>query len=546
MSEKSAVEEPALPAAISEGERIDVLNGIATQFLHCDAAQALAKAEEAYQLAKAKNDLSGLAYSLRTVGICHLHLSNYDQSLRALQEALTLFKKLEDYEGGISVLQNLSIVHRQLGDYPHALECALESLRQSQRLKQPYSEALSLAAVGAVYFLLEDYPLALQYYQESLALRQSLGDKAGEGQMQANIGCIYGKLGENEKALECFEKSLQLAQQTGDKMGEALALQNKGEVYGQIGDYQKALDMLTQSLAIKESVSDKAGIAETLILIGRVYAARQQHEQATALLYRALSLAEHINCKSQVVMAHYALAITHKYKGDFKTALQHYEQFHMMERLVMNEENQKRLRGLQVQYELEKKQREAEEYRRRIIELAEINAMLRKQAEQLLLQATTDPLTGVYNRRYFNEALQKEFERMRRYGGVLSLAMADVDFFKQINDAYSHKVGDEVLKVIALILRQSSRLSDVVARYGGEEFALIFPETSLQNAVTACEKIRAAVEAYPWQNLDPRLRVTMSFGVADSFGKKTPDQLLIAADTKLYEAKALGRNCVVY
>ncbi|MCS7014121.1 MAG: diguanylate cyclase [Chloroherpetonaceae bacterium] len=546
MSEEFSAEESVLPSAVGDWERVDALNSTATQLIHQDAVLALTKAEEAYQLARLRNYISGMAYSLRNIGICHWHLSNYDKSLKALKEALMLFRQLEDYEGSVSVLYNLSTVYRLLGDYPQALECAFESLKQSQDIKQEYSEALSLAAIGAVYFLLEEYALALQYYQESLVLRERLRDKVGEGQMYASIGCVYGKLGENEKALECFEKSLSIAKQVGDQIGEAIALQNKGEVYGQMGDYQKALEMLSQSLSIKEALQNKAGIAETLILIGKIYAARQQHEQAAGSLYRALNLAEHINCKSQIVMAHYALAMAHKYKGDFKTALQHYEQFHLVERSVMSEENQRRLRSLQVQYELEKKQREAEEYRRKTIELAEINAMLRKQAEQLLLQATTDGLTGVYNRRYFNEALQREFERARRYGSVLSLAIADIDFFKQINDSYSHQIGDEVLKIVGLILRQSSRISDVVARYGGEEFALIFPETPVRNAAVACEKIRAAVEAYHWQSLDPSLKVTMSFGVADSIAKETTEHLLLAADAKLYEAKTMGRNCVMY
>jgi diguanylate cyclase (GGDEF)-like protein len=544
MSKKEITSDLLLQHATDKSGEVDRLNAETEKLWRHDTLRALAVAEEAYDLAKRQDDLSGLAYSLRNIGICHWRLANYDKALKALKEALILFKKLEDYEGCISAWHNLSMVQRQIGDYPQALESAFNSLKLSQQIHSQSSEATALAAIGAVYFLLEDFSRALQYYQESLELWQRLHDKLGEGQLYSSIGRIYGRIGENEKALECFTKSLQIARELNDEMSEAFALQNTGEVYGQMGKFQQALEMLNQSLAIKEKLHDRASVAETLITVGKLHAKQQQYEQAIPVLYRALSLAETANCKSQLLSAHQTLAIVHKHKSDFKTALQHYENFHRMERSILNEENHRRLISLQVQYELEKKQREAEEYRRKTMELAEINTMLRKQAEQLFLQATTDGLTGVYNRRFFDETLQREFERVRRYGSVMTLAIADVDFFKQVNDTYSHQVGDEVLKIVAHILRQSSRISDIVARYGGEEFALILPETPLHCARVACEKIRTAITSHYWESLAEGLRVTISFGLADSCAKKSAAHLLASADTKLYEAKAAGRNCV--
>ena len=544
MSEKIIASDLLLQQTTDKSEEVDRLNAETVRLWRQDTLRALAAAEEAYELAKTQNYVSGLAYSLRNIGVCHWRLANYDKALKALKEALMLFKKLEDYEGCITAWHNLSIVYRQLGDYPQALECAFNSMKLSQQIKSPSSEAAALASIGAVYFLLEDLPKALQYYQESLELRQHTHDRLGEGQLYSSIGCIYGKMGEHQKALECFAKSFEIARELNDETSEAFALQSKGEVYGQMGDFQQAFDMLNRSLAIKEKLHDRASMAETLITVGKLHAKQQQYEQAISVLYRALNLAETANCKSQLLSAHQALAIVHKHKGDFKMALQHYESFHRIERSILNEENHRRLTSLQVQYELEKKQREAEEYRRKTMELAEINTMLRKQAEQLFLQATTDGLTGVYNRRFFDETLQREFERVRRYGSVMTLAIADVDFFKQVNDTYSHQIGDEVLKIVAHILRQSSRVSDIVARYGGEEFALIFPETPLHCATAACEKIRNAVATHYWESLAEGLHVTISFGIADSCAKKSVAHLLASADAKLYEAKAAGRNCV--
>ncbi len=546
MSEKIITSDLLPQRATDKSGGVDQINAETEKLWRYDSLRALAAAEEAYELAKKQDDLSGLAYSLRNIGICHWRLANYDKALKALKEALILFKKLEDYEGCISAWHNLSIVQRQIGDYPQALESAFNSLKLSQQINSQSNEATALAAIGTVYFLLEDFSRALQYYQQSLELREHLHDKLGEGQLYSSIGRIYGRSGENEKALECFAKSLQIARELNDEISEASALQNTGEIYGQMGKFQQALEMLNQSLAIKEKLHDRASMAETFIIIGKLYAGQQKYEQAISSLYHALNVAERSNSKTQVFLAHQALAVVHKHIDDFKTALQHYENFHKMERAILNEENHRRLISLQVQYELEKKQREAEEYRRKTMELAEINSMLRKQAEQLFLQATTDGLTGVYNRRFFDEALQREFERVRRYGSVMTLAITDVDFFKQVNDTYSHQVGDEVLKIVAHILRQSSRVSDIVARYGGEEFALIFPETPLHCAHVACEKIRTAVASHYWESLAEGLQVTISFGLADSCAKKSAAHLLASADTKLYEAKVAGRNCVSY
>ncbi len=122
--------------------------------------------------------------------------------------------------------------------------------------------------------------------------------------------------------------------------------------------------------------------------------------------------------------------------------------------------------------------------------------------------------------------------------------MADVDRFKVVNDQHSHMVGDDVLRTIANILRNQCRSIDIIARYGGEEFLLCFPETTHENAVTVCEKIRKQVEDYDWSRLQPGLKVTLSVGVSAAPPSYDVDALIAAADEKLYDAKRGGRNRV--
>ena len=172
--------------------------------------------------------------------------------------------------------------------------------------------------------------------------------------------------------------------------------------------------------------------------------------------------------------------------------------------------------------------------------LARIRAGLRIVALQkrLLDLSTADALTGLGNRRAFDQALVNRFELARRYGSEFSLVLIDVDHFKNVNDTRGHPAGDEVLRQVSAILRERTRSSDIVTRYGGEEFAIILPETPLFETVRFAEKIRAAVaEGVPG--------VTISVGVA-SLGPlcATPAELLYAADRSLYRAKAAGRNRV--
>jgi len=154
-----------------------------------------------------------------------------------------------------------------------------------------------------------------------------------------------------------------------------------------------------------------------------------------------------------------------------------------------------------------------------------------------------DSLTGLYSRWYFMERLYEEFSRIRRYGGVISVAMCDIDNFKKVNDRYGHLIGDRVLRSVGRILRENTRFSDVVGRYGGEEFSIIFPNTSLDRAVIALEKLRKIVEEHDFDGV----RITMSFGCS-SFpeeGIRTPEDLLARADEALYMAKMRGKNRVV-
>jgi len=169
------------------------------------------------------------------------------------------------------------------------------------------------------------------------------------------------------------------------------------------------------------------------------------------------------------------------------------------------------------------------------------NALLYQTTQQL---AITDGLTGVYNRAYFQRQLEAEFRRAPRFGYPISLILIDVDHFKAFNDAHGHLLGDQALRAVAQILRESTRETDVVARYGGEEFAVILPETATEQALEVAERIRANISGHTfWGRGQTPVNVTASIGVVGKQASETrPESLVDLADTALYHAKHSGRD----
>jgi len=172
--------------------------------------------------------------------------------------------------------------------------------------------------------------------------------------------------------------------------------------------------------------------------------------------------------------------------------------------------------------------------------------------EKLAALALTDGLTGIANRRAFDEAVDREWRRTLREGSQISLLLLDIDHFKEFNDRHGHQVGDDCLRTVALAVREAVRDSDLVSRYGGEEIAIILPDTEAAGAVEVAEKVRVAIEALRIShegNPQGGGWVTASIGLATALARhggtmRMPESLLMAADNALYKAKHAGRNRV--
>lgn len=592
-----------LPAALATAPhsvaQIDRLNEQAWELRRTDAKRALALSRAAHALAASLGYRRGEAYSLLTKGFAEMRLSDFPAALSSAQQARALFELLDDDEGTLrtlntlgiiygetsdfaaalqtflavyglyetltdakgmaDALNNVAVVYVSLGDLANSLEYHLRSLKLCQNAGYGDGHLRSLNNLGVVYYELGRYPDAITHLQRALDFGAAPADRHTHALTLGNIGRAFEKLGRYEEALSYHLQSLEIMETLDNDLGLGDVLENLGVVYAKT-DERAALGYFRRSLAIKTKVGDKKGRAETGIYLGELLTRQNELEGALRVLHAALADAQSVGSKLEVYRAEGALAQAYRRCGLFERAFGHLEGSIAAKDEVFNEASDRRAHLLRVGFELEQAEREREIYRLKSAELAGVNAELEalthslreadRQKSLLLTRlekhAREDALTGIYNRRHFDECLSRELGRVGRFGGLFSVALGDVDNFKQVNDTFSHGLGDEVLRVVARLFRETCREVDTAARYGGEEFILLLPGTSAQQAAALCEKLRTAIAAHPWRELHPELGVTMSIGVADALPSDTLEKLVGRADEKLYEAKRSGKNQVRY
>lgn len=173
--------------------------------------------------------------------------------------------------------------------------------------------------------------------------------------------------------------------------------------------------------------------------------------------------------------------------------------------------------------------------------LKESQQELEEKNEELRWLSVTDPLTGLYNRNKLDAEFESELKRVQRYGHPLGVILLDIDYFKNVNDTCGHQVGDKVLILLADILRQHTRNTDIIGRWGGEEFLILLPETDCKGAYNLAEHIRQQIESFHFPEVNQK---TASLGVSCYQSGDDEDRLVSRADEALYRAKEKGRNCV--
>ncbi len=432
-------------------------------------------------------------------------------------------------------------------EFTTALEYIYRGIDINEKHQQRENLGSNYQLLGIILLSTGERDKAMKSFKTALDIFSEIGDDNGLSSSYNNIGVFYRDKEEYEVALDYFKKALFHSTKAG--VESAPIQDNFGICYRGLGDYEKALEAQYKALELREKSGDERAIASTLVFIGEIYRDMGQYDRAIEYMKKGYDLAVKINWQNSILRASQELVRVYQLIGDFEKALEYHKIFHDAESSYIDAELREKVREMNIKFETERKEKEAEIYRLKNVELTQAKERIEEQhielekAYQKLEQISRiDPLTGIWNRRYFTELVQEECNRSERSGKPFSIGICDIDFFKKVNDRYGHECGDRVLVEITRLIRDSIRKQDVVARWGGEEFILLFPETDEKGALVVAEKLRVKIEEYATNYRDADVAVTICFGVSESDADYDIDRYIRNADRAMYHAKDRGRN----
>ena len=421
-----------------------------------------------------------------------------------------------------------------------ASEEAVKAVAEAEECDSVLAKSWALNVLAVIFWYCKQLERAEALSLRAVALARTLGDPRLLGWWIINLAGIrsefaYGLGAAKDEdglhrvmaeALEMNREAISLAESVGDSWGLHLSLCNAAEYNIAIGRYADAEEDLVRWEAVGPSTGPRSHVFH-LNTKSQLLSRQGRWSEALALCDHALELARERRQADSEAHALRSLSEIHEGLGRFDLALACFKRFHDVQSKLAAEEIQRRARFAEIHYDTERLKRLAETATSR--------------AEALARTTQLDPLTGIGNRRL----LEGAFQRLRADLQPFCVAVLDLDHFKRINDRYSHAVGDEVLRRVAVSLQSSMRSQDVVARIGGEEFVLVLFGLETEDAISLCRSIIAGLAALSWSEVDVSLSVTASVGIAAHVEATDPDRVMAIADERLYLAKAAGRNRVV-
>ncbi len=488
------------------------------------------------------------AHALAVIAACHHRMDRYAQSIEVGLQAVRLWHEIGDLAGESSARSTIARVLILTGDLTESLDEGLIALELAELSGELRPRQLALTAIGIVHLCLRQYEQSMEYCERAAETARLLGDVAVHGSLIDTIACVLmgqayaareegnerAALAYGELAIERAREAMEIGRQAGHRYFQANALGNLAETLAFVGRPEEALAVMG-TFQLDPALDAVSTVTHHLDTRGCIHLALKDYDQAARLFAEALELSAGNNA-AMSYCEH--LSEAHEKNGDYRAALEYHKRFHTLFTLVASEAAQRSAGIAAIRLETSRAQDFAMRERARAEDLYHSNLELTRHAETLLQQSLEDPLTGLANRRLLDRLLATE-------GSRYSIALLDVDHFKRVNDGWSHRIGDEVLRQLGALLLRAGRASDHAARYGGEEFALLMSDVDDEAAGDVAERLRAMIEAFDWTAIAPDLRVTVSIGVAAHHEAGSPAGLLEIADRRLYEAKNGGRNRVV-
>jgi diguanylate cyclase (GGDEF)-like protein len=464
------------------------------------------------------------------------------------REARTLLADLGEFGRASIAGGDLAYLLAQIGEADAIVE-ALTALERAERAGSPTETILALDSNAIVLWLMHQLDQALPFAERAVELsrlhrprlKRPLVNLAGvRMEMALRAGEPPNRLQMVvEDAVGLTQEALALSRADGDGWIERLTLCNIAEYRMHVGDAAGAERALAGFATAAGEATNRC-TSHYLHMLGRTRAGQNRLADALTVLEACRDLAMKADDLETAAPCNKDIAEIHARLGDYRRALDAFRTYHDLYVRQASHAAQRRARLYTLEWETERLRASVKAAMEQAAHLTATNRVLAQETERLLRASMEDPLTGLQNRRRLDLA----FLEILTTGEAYAIAMIDVDCFKQVNDLYTHPVGDAALRAVAGLLRSCARADDLIVRFGGDEFALLLRGADLPIASAVCTRLVEQARAYPWGSLHSELRVTLSIGVAASHEAPAQEAVLSLADRRLYQAKQAGRDRV--
>ena len=373
-------------AAIPLGDstdRADLLVQLARSIFMEDPTKAIDASGESLEISERLQYQKGIAYGLYHLGFGQYLKSDHEKAMGTLLKAKQAMAELGETNGMGLVLGALAGVNLSVGDYEKALSCSFIALNKHRESGDRNNEGWLLHGLGGGYHEMGDFSRAQEFHEQALALFEDIDLDVGRARALSGLGTVHQSRQDYKQALTFHHRSLKKFNEAGDEFGQSRALNDIGVILQEMGDFDQSREHLLRSLEIRERFGNKQAMSTCLINLGRLSLADGEETKALSYAQRALDIAEEIKARPRVFQANLVLSEIQSVLGNPEAALQHYKSYEQIKEQVTGDQAKLRMTNLQLGFEMEKAQQEAEISRLKNVELKEKNQQLKALLDEL-------------------------------------------------------------------------------------------------------------------------------------------------------------------
>ena len=490
------------------------------------------------------------------------------QAMALYEQSVAVAEQMHEDEQRADGLYRRGYLRGVRGEFANGLFDLRLANQLYERLGMPQQALTSLNAIAILYNRMGDHSQARYYFEAALKAQQAAGLRREQAVTQHNLGRALENLKDWDAAQHAFEAVLALSREIGYPRGEAYALRGLASVRNARGDAAGALGLLDQASELHHRTPDERLRAQILLQRGIAMRLLRRPAEALAALGEAQKVFSTADSRAELATTYGELATALSDQGDWRGAFEQQQKYKAVSDELLHRQLDQRFATLKVEFDSAAKDKEnqllmrekaateraldqerrASALRAVVIALAALLVVVmgvlvwrhRRTSHRMQDLAMTDELTHLPNRRHVLGRLQGLLAQRQ----ACALLIVDLDFFKMINDEHGHLVGDDILRAIAGVLRDSGRAPAELGRLGGEEFIVVLPEVDIDTAIAVAERLRLEVAELDVSHWLPDRNITISIGITIAEGGDTVSSVLRRADEALYQAKGDGRDCV--